>query len=325
MNNTVIAERPAGAGKKNDGPLRPRSRRWALMRRYKYVYFMILPAVLLVLIFNYVPLFGWVIAFKHVSPSTGFWTAPWAGLDNFKQFFIMSVDYAYTIRNTLVMNFGVVIINLTSSFLFSILLYEFSMKRLNRAVQVVATFPYFISWVIAYALIYAFFAPSSGAINQYLVGSGREAIDVLGSPQYSWTLVILANMWKYIGYNAILFVAAIAGVEREQFEAAEIDGANRFQKVWHILIPHLLPTLVVLIILNSGHVFNSDLGMYNLFTKPTNWETMEVLDLYVYKFGMQKGNYSYATAVGMIKSALSLGMVFATNWLSKKLTEKSIF
>jgi len=298
---------------------------WQRIKRYKVIYFMVIPAVVLVFIFNYLPLFGWILAFKHYSPATTIWNAPWAGLDNFKQFFVMTGDYMYTVRNTLVMNFGVIIFNLTAAFIFSILLYEFRYSFLRKIVQTTTVFPNFISWTITYSLIYAFFAPSSGVVNQLLKDAGKSTINVLGSPDYSWTLIILANMWKFVGYNSILFGAAIAGVEQEQFEAAEIDGAGRFAKVWHILIPHLLPTLSVMVILNSGNVFNSDIGMFSLFTNPTNWSTMEVLDMYIYKFGMQKGNYSYATAVGIIKSAISIGMVFLTNALSKKLTSKSIF
>ena len=298
-----------------------------LMIRYRFVYLMIIPAILLIFIFNYVPLFGWIIAFKHFSPSTGFFDAPWAGLENFRLFFVMTADYLYTIRNTLAMNLGSIFFNLLASFIFAILLNELAVKKLSKSVQVVSLFPYFISWTITYALIYAFFAPSSGLINQILIDQGilEKPINVLGSAKYSWRLIILSTMWKWLGYNTILFTAAIAGVEREQFEAADIDGANRFAKVWHVLIPHLIPTLVVLLILNSGSVFNSDLGMFMLFSNATNWQTMEVLDLYIYKFGMQKGNYSYATAVGIIKSAISLAMVYGTNWLSKKLTDKSIF
>jgi putative aldouronate transport system permease protein len=288
---------------------------------------MIIPAVLLVFVFSYVPLFGWIIAFKHYSPSNTFFDAPWAGLDNFKLFFVLSSDYLYTIRNTLVMNLGVIIVNISTSFIFAILLYEFQIKWFNKQVQVVALFPYFISWTITYALIYAFMAPSSGVVNQLLMRYGiiDNPINVLGSPEYSWALIILANMWKYIGYNAIIFVAAIASVEREQFEAAEIDGAGRFAQVRHILVPHLVPTLMVMIILNSGSVFNSDIGMFMMFTKATNWETMEVLDIFIYKYGMQQGNYSYATAAGIVKTIISLILVIGTNSLSKRLTDRSIF
>lgn len=302
-----------------------RRKKWNLIKRYRIVYAMVAPATVLVFIFSYLPLFGWILAFTNYSPATAIWSAPWAGLDNFRLFFSLTGDYLYTIRNTLVMNFGIVICNLAAAFVLSILLYEFRVPVLNKAVQTTAVFPNFISWTITYAIIYAFFAPSSGLINQLRLAAGNTTINVLGSARYSWILIILANMWKYVGFNSILFVAAISSIEREQFEAAEIDGAGRFSQIYYILIPHLLPTLAVMIILNSGSVFNSDIGMFMLFTNSTNWETMEVLDLYIYKFGLQKGNYSYATAVGIIKSAISIAMVFGTNALSKRLADKSIF
>ncbi len=300
-------------------------RRWRLIKRYKVIYAMLFPAVILVFVFSYVPLFGWILAFKNYTPATTIWNAPWAGLNHFRQFFSLTGDYLYTIRNTLVMNLGTIFLNLSAAFVFAILLNEFRFPILRKTVSTTTVFPHFISWTITYALIYAFFAPNSGVINQLRMAMGKRSINVLGLPQYSWALILLANMWKYVGYNTVLFSAAISSIEQEQFEAAEIDGASRFQKIYYILVPHLLPTLCVMLILNSGSVFNSDIGMYSLFTNATNWSTMEVMDMYVYKFGIQKGNYSYATAVGIIKSFISIGMVFLTNGISKKLTERSIF
>ncbi|MBP1996081.1 ABC transporter permease subunit [Paenibacillus eucommiae] len=295
--------------------------------RYKYVYLMMAPAFITVFIFSYVPLFGWVIAFKDYTAAKSIWKSRWIGLDNFKLFFSMTGDYVYTIKNTLVMNFGVLFATLFLSFVFAILLNELRSRVFNNTIQITAMFPFFISWGITYSLIYAFFAPVSGGVNQALVGAGiiEQGINVLGDEKYSWILIILSSTWKTLGYNAILFVAAIAGIEREQFESAEIDGAGRFVKIWYILIPHLIPTVVVILILNSGHVFNSDLGQLIMFTNSTNWSTMEVLDMYIYKSGMQKGDFAYATAVGIIKTIISLAMVFAVNYICKKLSDKSIF
>lgn len=307
---------------------------WAKMKKmvstvikHKYTYIMLAPAFLVIFVFSYIPLFGWIIAFKDFSVVQGMWNSSWVGLDNFRWFFVTTSDYLYSVSNTLIMNFGTIIMNLSVAFIFSILLYEMRGKFFKKTLQVVSMFPFFISWTVAYSIIYAFLAPTSGVINIMLMKYGiiSEPLNVLGDENYAWALIILSNLWKFLGYNAIMFIAAITGIEKEQFESAEIDGAGRFAKSRYILIPHMMATFVVLLILNSGYVFNSDLGQYMLFTNSTNWPKMEVLDMYIYKNGLEQGNFSYATAVGIIKTFISLLMVYGVNFASKKLTEKSIF
>ncbi|MFB6366812.1 ABC transporter permease [Paenibacillus elgii] len=294
--------------------------------RQKYLFLMISPAVLLTVLFHYVPLFGWLIAFKNYQVGINLWKAPWIGLQQFKMFFMESTDYIYLIRNTLVMNLSVIILNLTVALAFAILLNEVRQKWFKKIIQTVSFFPYFVSWVIVYAIIHALLGSSTGAINVSLIKLGilEQGINVLGDKAYSWLLVIFVQGWKYLGYNAVIYIAAITSISAEQYEAADMDGAGRFKKIWYITVPNLIPTFIILLILNIGWVLNSDFDLFYLFTNPTNWETMEVLDMYIYKFGLKLGNFSYATAVGIIKTIVSLIIVVGANQLSKKMTGKSL-
>lgn len=296
------------------------------MFRQRYLYIMLLPALVGIIIFCYIPIAGWIIAFKNYRIGMSVWNAEWVGLSNFKTFFIESSDYIYVIRNTLFMNISTIIINLTLAFAFAILLKEIKMKFFSKTVQTLTFFPFFISWVITYSIFYALLATSSGALNQALIGAGviSEGLNILGNTDFSWILIIAMNAWKYLGYNSVIFIASTAGIPLEQYEAAEIDGAGRFGKIRYITIPNLMPTFIVLLIMNSGWILNSNFEQFYLFTNTTNWETMEVLDMYVYKFGLKLLNYPYATAVGIIKTTVSLLILITVNSISRKITEKSI-
>ena len=297
------------------------------MLRQRYLYLMLAPAFITVLIFSYIPLSGWYMAFSSYKPGQSIFKAPWVGLYQFKSFLVDSSDALNIIRNTLVMNVSTMVVGLLTAFLFAILLKELRIALMSKFVQTVTFFPYFMSWVILYALIYAMFATGSGAINETLIQMGviKDGINLLGDKAYSWLLILCVNTWNFLGYNSVVFIAAIAGISSEQYEAAEIDGAGRLGKVLYITIPNMMPTLIVLLIMNSGWLFNSSLDQYFLFTNPTNRETMEVFDMYIYRYGMKLLNYSYATAVGILKTAVSILLLVAVNGLSRKYSEKSIF
>lgn len=292
----------------------------------RYLYMMVAPAVILVFIFSYVTLFGWVIAFKDYKLGQSIFDADWVGFKHFKAFLLESSDWGYLLRNTLVMNLSILFIGMFSAVAFALLINELRNKRYAKAVQTVSFFPFFISWVIVYSIIHSLFAVSTGAINQMLVNAGlvKKGFNILGDEKYAWGLVIIMSLWKSLGYNAVIFISAIAGIPPEEYEAAEIDGANRWQRVTNVTLPNLMPTVVVLLIMNSGWILNSNFEMYYLFTNGTNWGRMEVLDMYIYKYGLRLGNYPYSIAVGMIKTFVSILLLFIVNCISKRLSEKSI-
>lgn len=304
-----------------------RNRLFRKILRQRYLYIMLFPALIGVAIFSYIPLSGWYMAFTSYRVGRSMWEAPWAGLYQFKSFFLESSDALSIIRNTVIMNVLTILVGLSTSFLFAILLKEVRFKAFGKFVQTVSFFPYFMSWVILYSLIYAMFAVESGAINQTLVELGilNEGLNILGDKAYSWWLIVVVNTWNYLGYNSVIFIASIAGIPEEQYEAAEIDGADRFQRVLYVTIPHMIPTLIVLLIMNSGWIFNSSLDQYFCFTNATNRETMEVFDMYIYRYGLKLLNYSYATAVGLLKTVFGFTMLIIVNNLSRRYSEKSIF
>ena len=293
----------------------------------KGLYLMLAPAFILILIFSYFPLFGWIMAFTDYRLGMNMLDAPWVGLKYFKEFFADGGDAKRVIANTLVMNVGSLVLGLLAALAFAIFLKEVRWKGFQKIVQSVTFFPYFMSWVIIYAVVYALFSNSSGAVNNVLLSLGmiKEPINLLGDPAYSWGLIIGVNVWNILGYNSVIFISAIAGIPDEQYEAAVIDGAGRFAKIWYITLPNLMSTLAVLIIMNSGWIFNSALDQYFVFTNSMNISSMDVFDYYIYRFGLKLGNYSYATAVGIIKTGISILLLVIVNRLSKKLTERSIF
>lgn len=320
MQNQDLADSSAGLKM----PARKSWIRKAIKQRYLFL--MLLPAVFMIFLFHYIPLSGWIMAFKNYQVGISIWAVPWTGLDQFKAFFVESRDFIYLLRNTLVMNLSVIFLNITLALTFAIMLNEVKHKGFKKIVQTVSFFPFFVSWVIVYSIIHALFGVSTGAINVSLMNWGiiESGINLLGDKAFSWGLIIFVMAWKYLGYNGVIFLASVTSIPSDQYEAASIDGAGRFARIWHITIPNLIPTVIILLIMNVGWVLNSDFELFYLFTNPTNWETMEVLDMYIYKYGLQMGNFSYATAVGIIKTVVSLLLVIGVNALSKKLTDKSI-
>lgn len=294
--------------------------------KQRYLYAMVMPAFICILVFNYLPLAGWLMAFKNYQTGLSLWKAEWIGLEQFRTFFVESSDFIYVIKNTLVMNVGSLVVNMFIAVTFAILLKELRVPLFSKTIQTVSFFPFFISFVTVYSIFNVLFAVNSGAINESLMSLGilKEPINVLGDEKYSWLIIILMNAWKSTGYNTIIFLSTIASIPAEEYEVANIEGAGRFQTIFYVTIPNLMPTIVVLLIMNSGWIFSSNLEQFFLFTNPTNWSTMEVFDMYIYKFGLKQLNYSYATAVGIIKSLVSIALLMGVNTVAKRVNGKSI-
>lgn len=296
------------------------------MKKYYQLYLMLLPAVVFVAIFSYTPLSGWLMAFNNYQLGKSIWSTPWIGFKEFVFFFRGSTDAWYTVRNTVVMNLMGLFACLYISAAFAIMLNEVRLKKLKKCIQTASFFPYFVSWVICYMIFYAFFAQSSGVVNQMLVSQGilKEGINFLGSPSWSWWIMLFVGIWLSLGYDSVIFLSAIAGIDTEQYEAADIDGATRWQKIRYITAPELKPTLVVLLILNSGNMLGSNLESNFLFCNATNRETMETLDMYIYEYGLAQLNIPYATAVCMIRTIVSICLFLFVNHMAKKYQGTSV-
>lgn len=290
------------------------------------LYIMMIPMLTAVILFCYIPLGGWAMAFTDYQLGGSMFGGEFIGFKQFAYFFTQAVDSSYVIRNTLVINLSSLAINLITACAFAILLNEVRTSSLRRIVQSFSFFPFFVSWVITYSIFNSFLSMQTGVINVLLQDLGfiDKGINFLSDAKYSWGVILFVNFWKSIGYNSVIFLAAISGIDQEQYEAASIDGASHMQKIRHITLPGLMPTLVMLLIMNSGWIFSSNFEEFNLFSNSVNWQTMEVLDVYVYRYGLKLLDYSYATAVGVIKTIASLIMFFLVNLVAKRINGRSL-
>lgn len=292
------------------------------------LFLLVLPLLILVFVFSYLPLYGWIYAFFDYKPGRDLFSCAFVGFQNFKMMF--TDRYAITsiirvMKNTLGMSFlGI----LTSVFpmIFAILLSEIRVIPFRKTVQTLVTIPNFISWVLVYSIAYAMFSTSDGLVNRVLVNSGalKEGINFLASGNHVWLTMIGYGIWKGLGWSAIIYIAALTSIDAEQYEAAKIDGAGRLQLILHITIPGLLPTFFVLLLLSIGNLLNNGMEQYFVFQNAMNKNAIEVLDLYVYNQGMVGYHYSFATAVGLLKSVVSVTLLFFANFISKMTRGESI-
>jgi len=293
----------------------------------RYLFLMLLPTIIMVILFVYKPVAYWVIAFTDYRVGQGSFEGAWNHFESFKEFFIDSAEAGRVFQNTLVINLSSLFINMISAMIFAILLNEIRFRFAKSLVQTFSLLPFFVSWVITYSFFQTFFSTNTGLVNVLFMRIGliSEGGNLLGDSKNSYLLMIIANLWKSLGYNSVIFLATIAGIDQDQYEAAEIDGASRLGKIWYITVPGLANTLAVLIVLNSGWILSTNFDQFYQFTNPTNITTMEVFDMYVYRFGMKLGRYSYATAVGVCKTVIGLIMLWIANKAYKKMIGTSIF
>ena len=292
-------------------------------KNYKLL-FWLLPFMVFVLLFNYVPLFGWSISFFQYTPGSSLSAENFVGLKYFKQFFLDTVDMWRVIKNTL--TFAVLnLIVMPLPLVFAILLNEVPHKGYSKFVQSITTFPNFISWVIVYSLAFSLFS-TDGVINSILMGMGviSKPTNVLSSASSVYWFQTCLGIWKGLGWSSIVYLAAISGIPQELYEAASVDGAGRFQQMLHVTLPGIAETFIVLLLLSIGNFISVGFDQYFIFQNPVTLKKLEVLDLYVYRLGLINKSYSYSTAIGMIKSVISLVMIFGTNQLAKKIRGNTI-
>lgn len=289
------------------------------------LHLMLLPGVAVLLIYTILPLFGNVMAFQNFQPILGFFRSKWVGFDNFKYMFLLP-DTFNIFRNTLFIAVGKIIFNLLMSVFFAILLYEMGGKRFKKLTQTVCFLPHFLSWVIL-AMIFRDILDGSGIINTVLLRLGiiDEAIVFLGSNSLFQGIIVATDVWKEFGYGAIIFIAALAGINQELYEAASIDGASRLQKIWNITLPGIKVTVVLVANLNIANVLNAGFDqVYNLYS-PIVYETGDIIDTYVYRMSFESAQYSLATAIGLLKSVVSFTLIVLSNYLARKFANYRIF
>lgn len=286
---------------------------------------MLFPGTVCLFIFSIIPMLGIVIAFQDFIPTMGIRGSEWVGLENFKYMFQLP-DTLYIFRNTLVIAVGKIVLTLVASIFFAILLNELRVVKAKKIVQTVAYLPHFLSWVIL-ATIFRDMLDSNGIMNQVMQGLGilKEPIIFLGSNTTFQPVVIFSEVWKEFGYNAVIFIAALAGINTELYEAAEMDGAGRLGKIWHITLPGIRQTIVLVATLNIANILNAGFDqIYNLYS-PIVYRTGDIIDTYVYRMGFMNAQFSLATAVGLLKSVVSFILIFTSYKLADKFANYRIF
>lgn len=296
------------------------------MERYK-LFLYVLPCLIFIFIFKYLPLWGWSYAFFQYKPGRSLFSCRFVGWQNFTALFgnpVMRSNLLRVLRNT----FGIQFLNyllMPLPMLFAIFLSEIKSTKFQKAVQTLTTLPHFISWVIMFSLATSLFG-GSGVINSVLSKMGVEqGLNILTTDQHVWLIQALLNLWKSLGWNAIIYFAAITGIDQSVYEAAMVDGASRWQKIRYITIPLLIPTFFVLLIMSIGNFLNSGIDQFLAFGNAMNKEYIEVLDLYVYNLGIGNGQISFSVAVGMMKSIVAVVLFAIANFASKKIRGTSVF
>ena len=294
-----------------------------LRRDWQLYMLMVLP-LLFYLIFMYVPLYGLQIAFKKYKVALGISASPWIGLENFRNFF-NSFYFSRLIRNTLVLNIYFMIVGFPVPIILALLLDEVKNKWFKKTVQTATYAPYFVSVVVLASMITNFVNPTYGIINQITGIFGIEPVNYLEEEQWFKTIHVLSTIWSTTGYNAIIYIAALGSVDTELLEAASIDGATRWQRLRHIKFPSIIPSAVMMFILNTGRMMNVGFEKVFLLQNQLNMNTSDVLSTYIYRAGIQNGEYGLATAVGLFNSVINIILILIVNKVSAKLTDNSLW
>ncbi|HZG76318.1 MAG TPA: sugar ABC transporter permease [Paenibacillus sp.] len=291
----------------------------------RYLYAMSLPFVAWVFVFSYLPLWGWTMAFQKFRPGRGFFDQQWVGFEHFKTLFQDDMFYL-VLRNTLAMSFMGLIAGFAMPILFAVMLNEVRHVFFKRFVQTVSYLPHFVSWVVVAGIVTKMLSTDNGAINDLLMWLGviGEPIQFMAKGEWFWGIVTASDVWKETGWNAIIYLAAIAGISPELYEAAKVDGASRLRQMWHITLPGIRSTIIILLIMSIGHLIS--IGFEKQFLLGNNLvaDYSNVLDLYALNYGLGMGRFSFGTAINIFNSVVSLMLLFAANGLFKKITKESI-
>ncbi|MCG7380162.1 MULTISPECIES: ABC transporter permease [Paenibacillus] len=294
------------------------------IKRNKWLYVLVLPGFLYFVIFKYLPMWGIVIAFQDYQPFLGIRDSEWVGFENFTTFF-SNPDFFRLLRNTLLLALYDLIFFFPAPIIIALLLNEIRTAFFKRTIQTLVYVPHFVSMVIIASITYVFLTPQGGVLYELIAMITGKPIDVLSSPDTFRPLIIIQMMWKEMGWGTIIFLAALAGVDTEQYEASIVDGAGRLRRMWHITLPAIRTTIVILLILRLGNFLDTGFEQIYLMTNSLNRDVADVFDTYVYTVGITQGAFSYSTAVGLFKSVVGIILVLGSNKLAKKFGHPGIY
>lgn len=316
MGNPLAASRPSMSAVH-------RKQRLKRLVRNRWLYIMLLPGLLYFIIFKYIPMYGVLLAFKNYQPFLGFLDSEWVGMKHFDRFFGDPLFWKL-LKNTFVLAAYNILFFFPLPIILALMLNELRSQAYKKTIQTLVYIPHFMSWVVIVSIAYLFFTTEGGLVNEAIASMGGEKIQFLLSPSWFRTFITGEVMWKETGWGTIIFLAALAGVDTQLYEAAKIDGAGRARQLWHITLPAIRSTIVILLILRLGNFLDTGFEQIFLMLNPLNREVGEVFDTYVYTTGISQGEYSYSTAVGLFKSVVGLVLVFGSNFLAKRFGEEGI-
>lgn len=289
----------------------------------KSLYLIALPGLIYYLVFHYIPMSGIILAFQQYRPIGGLYDNPWVGLDNFRAFF-NSYYFGRLVRNTFLLSFMGIVFTFPLPIILAIMLNELRSTRLKKTIQTVSYMPHFVSTVVICGMVLDFVS-DSGMITHVLRLFGYKGNNLLMYSEYFRTIYIASDIWQQLGWNSIIYIAAIMGVDQELYEAAKIDGAGRFQQILHVTIPGILPTIVIMLILRLGSLMSIGYEKIILLYNASIYETADVISTFVYRKGILQADYSYSTAVGLFNSVINFTLLILSNALSRRLSETSLW
>ncbi|CAN7610825.1 MULTISPECIES: ABC transporter permease [unclassified Paenibacillus] len=311
---------------KNDITIAPRTResKWKSVYRSRWFYLMMIPGLLYYVIFHYAPMAGTLIAFQNYNIMKGIWGSPWVGFDNFRVIFD-SPDFMRILRNTLEISILKIIGSMIPDVILAIMLNEVRVRWFKKWVQTITYGPYFLSWVIIYGLVFSFLAPSSGLISTFVRDMGWGQIDLLTNKDFFRPLLIITEIWKNTGFGAIIYMAALATINQELYEAAVVDGAGRGRQLWHITLPGIRDVFVLLLIIRIGGILDAGFDQIFIFLNARVYDTGDIIDTWVYRYGFERLEFGVAAAMGVFKSLVGLILVLSANKVAKKMGGSGIW
>jgi putative aldouronate transport system permease protein len=321
MQQSEVLDKRSRAGVFGSVLLKERGRK---VKRHWQLYLLVLLPLAYIVIFKYIPMYGAQIAFRDFSPVRGFAGSEWVGLKNFAEFF-NSPNFWTLIRNTLLISLYSLAIGFPAPIILAIALNEIRNVRFKKTVQMVTFAPYFISTVVMVSMIILFLSPRLGFVDLIVRALGFESINFMGVPDYFKSIFVWSNVWQGIGYGAVIYLAALAGVNPDLYEAAKVDGASRFRKVLHIDIPGIMPAAIILLILNVGQMMNIGFEKIYLMQNPLNVGSSEVISTYVYKIGLLGANFSFSAAVDLFNSLINLILLLIVNYVARRVSDSSLW
>lgn len=286
-------------------------------KKYKYRYIFIWFGLLYFIVFKYWPMYGVLIAFQDYRIGAGFTDGPWVGFKHFKVFFD-NPDFTQILINTVLISVYRLLFGFFPPIILAILLNEVMVTRFKKAIQTMTYLPHFLSWVIIYGVVLAFLSEGSGLVNQWLRGMDQDTIPFLTSKEWFRSLIVASDMWKDTGWGTIIYLAALTGINPQLYEAAIVDGANKWRQIVHITLPGLAPIMVLLFILRLGHILDAGMEQILVFYNPLVYSVGDIIDTWAYRMGILEGRLSLASAVGFFKSVIGLVLVLLANQLAKK-------